>query len=559
MRTKMQLLVLSLVLPALLLAPTASRAQDPPTDEEIQASIDLGLEWLAAQQNADGSWGTYEQVAQTCFALIKLQDRAWELGYDSPFDMAYLYSGEVIAGWGFVLDPVNYTFAETLSIQVHGANNDDPDTNGNGFGVYFDTEPLSGHHRVYTTGVCAMALSSSDPDRPNDGGLDFDGDTVVDTYFELGQETADWLAFAQGDLELDEGGWGYWSIDNDGGPGIWTDNSVTGYATLGIAALTGFGCDVPDWVARELEVWIGTIQDPVTGGSYYNPDWLPGDPWLNLLKTGNLIFEMTYVGDDPTTARFELAMDYILDTWQSPTLDPGWGFSLNPAAYQAVFALMKGFEFSLIDLIDLDGDTVPEHDWYAEFATVLLDQQNADGSWPTCYWGSQELCTVWALLTLEKISPPPPAVEFNWDLKFCSNPNAFNCRRATGVVPMLIFGTGELDVTEIDPATLMLALASDPASYISPPAHYLLEPDLGSPGDVGPSSCYWSDDVGDEVANPDGYLDFAVYFRARDVADLIGCSGLGKGDTSPELVLLGQLYDGRDLVPLNTQVLDIKR
>ena len=33
------------------------------TEEDIEASIEAGIEWLASVQNSDGSWGGYERVA----------------------------------------------------------------------------------------------------------------------------------------------------------------------------------------------------------------------------------------------------------------------------------------------------------------------------------------------------------------------------------------------------------------------------------------------------------------------------------------------------------------
>jgi Ca-activated chloride channel family protein len=80
---------------------------------------------------------------------------------------------------------------------------------------------------------------------------------------------------------------------------------------------------------------------------------------------------------------------------------------------------MKGLEYSGIELLDLDDVGDPEHDWYDEFATVLIGQQNDDGSWPTSpnwydswgnpgSWSGPVLSTAWNLLTLEKIAPPPP-------------------------------------------------------------------------------------------------------------------------------------------------------
>jgi len=91
---------------------------------------------------------------------------------------------------------------------------------------------------------------------------------------------------------------------------------------------------------------------------------------------------------------------------------------------------MKGLEYSGIDLIDLDGDDIPEHDWYSEFAEILVSHQQASGSWPTSpayvgttgvwgYMSGELLSTVWVLLTLEKIAPQivtdcPPCNLSDW-------------------------------------------------------------------------------------------------------------------------------------------------
>ena len=52
------------------------------------------------------------------------------------------------------------------------------------------------------------------------------------------------------------------------------------------------------------------------------------------------------------------------------------------------------------------------------------------------------------------------------DIKFCSNPNAFNSRRTRGKVPVTIFGGPLLDVSEIDLASVQLCLAGDPDDCI---------------------------------------------------------------------------------------------
>ena len=386
---------------------TLAQPTSAATEEQIEASIADGISWLAGIQYGNGSW--YDHTAYTCFALIKLQDRAYELGFDSPFDIGYAYSTNVINGWQYVFSG-GRTQPQSIGIQPHG----NPDTTGNGYGVYFRYDL---RHYNYTTGICLMALASSgDPSRPLEGG--FVLPLGVDTYGELAQEAVDWLAFSQADFSYGEGGWYYY-------PDLYNaDNSHTGYVVLGLAAAQNFGSTVPQFVKNELSIWIDYIQNDVTGGSgYQNPN-----SWVNVLKTGNLLFEMKFVGDDPATSpRFAQALDYIEEHWSDPgncsgssTSCQGWGFGANPAKYQAMFSLMKGFEFSNIDFIDLDGDSVAEHDWFAEFADVLVAQQYAGGYWSGCPWGNQVLCTTWALLTLEKISPvsDPFEIEVTKDYRY---------------------------------------------------------------------------------------------------------------------------------------------
>jgi len=111
----------------LLLASTITFTASAATEEEIELSIEEGLAWLAAQQNPDGGWGDDDSrmTAVTAFALIKLQMRARELGYDSPFDPDYPYSVNVKRGWEYMFDEVNmiptYSAAQAISSAGDGA------------------------------------------------------------------------------------------------------------------------------------------------------------------------------------------------------------------------------------------------------------------------------------------------------------------------------------------------------------------------------------------------------------------------------------------------------
>ena len=47
--------------------------------------------------------------------------------------------------------------------------------------------------------------------------------------------------------------------------------------------------------------------------------------------------------------------------------------------------------------------------------------------------------------------------------------------------------------------------------------------------------------------NSDGFEDLDVAFDTQDVAEVIGCAGLGTDDVSAALVLIGQMIDGTSI------------
>lgn len=331
------------------------------TEDEIIASINLGVIWLVDQQNPDGSWGAYKEyyppngtykVAATGFALVKLEDRSRELGFE-PLDPAGPYYDNIESG-------LSYLESQKINEDITG---DPADKNGNGNAVYFTDE--GGFHETYSTGIALMAISNS--------GM------VTDDI----QDMVDWFIKYQNP----DGGWIY--VSNANWPN--SDNSNTGYAALGLAYAEAYGADIED-VKPGLNEWVNYIQNKEggldDGGSGYTG---PND-WVNILKTGNLIFEAGLVGDNASSPRVQAAVDYIVRHWDDANPDPGW----RPNHYQSMYATMKGLEYLQIDGID----------WFDEFSTVIVDTQNVDGSWPADNWGDSILSTEWALLTLEKAVPP---------------------------------------------------------------------------------------------------------------------------------------------------------
>ena len=474
------------------------------TPEQIEASIDAGVEWLVANQNVDGSWGSsssWTQTATTGLAVVKLQDRAREVPTNE-------YDDEIQAGLDFI-------FGQAKDLP-YGATS----------GICFD---YSGYE-AYTTGIAMMAIANDGDSAQTVGALGSDVDGM--TYEAVLQGNVAYFTYAQ----HANGGWAYMV-------GYSPDQSNTGYAVLGLGYAKDAGIDTSA-VDAGLNNWINVIQNkigahPYEGGSYYTP----GGGWENQLKTGNLIFQMTFVGIGPGDPRFDAAIAFIERYWQHPSQNPGWGYSIYPAGYQAMYCLMKGLEYSGIDLLDTDGDSLSDNDWFnqeppavpaQDFASVLVAQQNGDGSWPSTDWGDTTLCTAWALLTLQKITVVHH-IEVPVDIKPTSCPNPLNVKN-NGVLPVAIVGTEDFDVTTVDPASVTLVGVA-PLRWSLEDVVTPFEPFLGKESEF---------DCTEE--GPDGYLDLTLKFDVQEIVE-----ALGEVDDGDVIVLLltGNLreeYSGTPIV-----------
>jgi uncharacterized repeat protein (TIGR01451 family) len=381
-----KLLFMVLVLFGIIALSSVSFAATP---EEIQNSTTNGTEWLADQQNADGSFGTSDFIGTTDFAVLKLETHATEQSI-SPFDPSYQYSDEV-------QDGLNYLFSQAKTVAIGVQPDGNPDSNGDGIGVYFGSG-INDYRVIYQTGIALAALTASEaPDRVvNVPGSPVNGQT----YKQVAQNVVDFLAWAQTDSGLRDGGW-YYVPNTD-----YSDNSVSGYAVLGLVYATspanGFNCTVPAFVKTELSKWADYIQSDTTGGSGYTD---PEDYYANVYNTGNLIVEFAFIGDESSSPRVTAAINYLVTNWNAPGSgynDIGWR-ETTPADvtnYIATYSIMKAVQtFNL--------DTIGGIDWYQDFANAILPEQNADGSWPMSKWATNPvLSTAWALLTLEKAAPP---------------------------------------------------------------------------------------------------------------------------------------------------------
>lgn len=168
---------------------------------------------------------------------------------------------------------------------------------------------------------------------------------------------------------------------------------------------------------------------------------------------------------------------------------------------------------------------------------VTLDAFSAKLDWESNGWAEP------ASITLI-----PRNIVVHIDIKFCSNPNAFNCKKG-GVLPVTIFGTEDFDVLDIDVSTLQLC--TEGGSCTGAPRDYSID-DRGDPTtDLGAAICSLDPETGDELdyLNMDGWDDLDAAFEASEVQAMLGvfCDDV-KGATSEPLVIHGTTWDGTPVI-----------
>jgi hypothetical protein len=158
------------------------------------------------------------------------------------------------------------------------------------------------------------------------------------------------------------------------------------------------------------------------------------------------------------------------------------------------------------------------------------------------------------------------------DIKFCSDPNAFNCKKK-GVLPVTIFGSGSLPDIENDLNIYSLNLCNAETGSCTDMAvvDYSVydrgDPTL--PGEIGASYCgnrdcleydlvapYECVAYDQEYLNQDGYVDLDVAFDVAAVKDILTLDGdtetdfcdAEKGDISAALYIEGFRSDGETLI-----------
>jgi hypothetical protein len=373
---------------------------------EVNVAVDNGLWWLHKQQMRGtypdgagyGYWDNgYYDVAATAAAVEAFELRG-HLPKGDPYDIrADPYVETVQRGLNYLF---NHMEARSIGQDPSYCPLGNPDTNGNGIGLTCYTGHFPGHPpstEIYEAGVTLMTMGSSKaPDR-----VATTGPVAGRTYLEITQDMVDFLAWGQSDPYTgnNRGGWRYYANY----PG--SDNSVSQWPGIGMEAaernMGGYGLTVPSFVKPELLKWLTYSQNPSNGGFGYT--W-PGE-WVNTAKTGAGAAMLSWAGVPVSDPRFQNALSFLNTHWY----DSGWSYT-NFGDYYTMYAIMKGMRIPDPDDVELIGS----HDWYAEYARYIVDDQNVyggeylvDHSWlgsgQRSDWDGNvhdTLATAWAMLTL---------------------------------------------------------------------------------------------------------------------------------------------------------------
>ena len=358
------------------------------TDTEIDDAIQAGLAWMATQQQPDGRFGTGSNpVAYTAVAVLAFENEGHFPGGGNT------YSTHVEKGLDFI-----FNYAKTTAIGLQPAG--DPDTDGDGIGVSFWDESIS--REVYETGMVMQAIVASN----TPGRVVTTGPLTGWTYSQVMQDMVDWAAFGQVDSGTGRGGWRYYANYGD------SDNSTAQWPVLGLVAAEQWGLYAPQFVKDELNIWIDYVQNDANGGSGYNTP----DTYVNMSKTGGLLVEMYYVGDDQFSARAQFAQQFIDSRWNDPPNGTWYG---NKGHSYAMFSVFKGLELmEILAVPSAPANTeTPTGDWWGDYSEYLVNTQNPDGSWPGYSYWNPWLSTGWYIVILQATVFP---IEVSIDAPACA-------------------------------------------------------------------------------------------------------------------------------------------
>ena len=303
-----------------------------------------------------------------------------------------------------------FTFLGTRAIGNQAAGN--PDTNGNGLGVY-----VQQGYSYYQGGMFIDAIVASGT--PNAMSTTGPVGVIGRTFADIVQDMVDDHAWAQYDI-AGQGGWRYNANE-------FPDNSACQWAAIGLlAAERNWGLIVPAWVKERNIPWL-TYTQAANGSFGYTSASSVWGPYATT-PSGMVQMALDGIGRDMSGVgwpKWNAAEGFLYDNFVSTASGAG---SQIKDYYYGLFSFVKSMLLHRTDL-DGDGDLEPDPitllrkasdpskpgvDWYAAqkslghptdgVARTLIGDQSSGGYWwGHNYSGDQyPFETAWAIMMLQQ-------------------------------------------------------------------------------------------------------------------------------------------------------------
>lgn len=370
-------------------------------DVRAQVALDEGLWYLHLQLSrstfTDGSpgyrqnYGFASSEARTNCAVLD----AFELHGSSPARgwSTDPYAEDVQRSLAFVLASGNAT---AITSQQFG----NPDTNGNGLGVFF-----GGHDGTYDNAVCAIALADSGT--PETLAPTGPSNIYNRRFGDLAQDTVDWFAFGQADgTSINRGGWGYTANDQ---------NSISETFRWPILAMGAAereqGATVPAFVRGNIPFYLAYSRSSSLDTNNGGWGWQSPSLWPSVGFTAGGIVAHEFLGDPASHSDVQAGLGFLYRHWNDAPPDGIFG---NLGDSDAMFTVMRAMQDArpapLARITDYDYNTGQQtangFDWYHAPAADpregigvdLVRRQQADGSWndTVAGAGTHGAGTVWS-------------------------------------------------------------------------------------------------------------------------------------------------------------------
>ena len=311
----------------------AGKPRKPPASpEEVQQALLKALDWLAANQEKDGSWGRYKQA------------------YTGLSIMAFVGAKCVRKDYSVNLKPA----IEFLKSQyIPSAKYPEGSKDAAGRGGTFSTQEM------YQHAIATLALIEAL--------VDLEDETLEPMVREAvqlilrAQNTEHKPETLSGPIQTDNrhyGGWRYGPDSTD------SDLSVTGWQVLALKAAVNAGFSVPDHVLPAAAGFVRSLQGKNDGSFRYNSR---GDAGSSCARAGMgaLSLQLSGFPKDPMIPPAIRFMQDYAPRWNFE--EPGDGYPFYYWYYGTRVMYLAGGD-----------DWRIWKDWMCRF---LVDHQNEDGSW----------------------------------------------------------------------------------------------------------------------------------------------------------------------------------